>query len=90
MDHRVSTTGKEDILPAMSDEFCTGEEKLEDLENTYLDVSELRIANNVKPAVYSMAYALGGLSRCEEGHGRICQEIPDFEPWQLNVLYEDT
>lgn len=55
--------GKEDRLYAMSDEFCTGEEKLEDLKNTYLDVSQLRITNNVKQAVYPMAYALDRLSR---------------------------
>lgn len=68
----------------MSDEFCIGE-KLEDLKNTYLDVSQLRITNNVKQAVYSLTYALDGLSRCEEGHGpympgNTCAYIPDFEP----------
>nr|APX52634.1 vomeronasal 2 receptor 1 [Microcebus ravelobensis] len=87
-DHRVNMTGKEDRLHAMSDTFCTGEEKLEDLKNTYLDVSQLRITNNVKQAVYSMAYALDSLSRCEEGRGpyvpgNTCAFIPDFEPWQL-------
>lgn len=50
--------GKEDRLRAMSDTFFTAEEKLEDLKNTYLDVAQLRITNNVKQAVYSMAYAL--------------------------------
>ncbi|VFV32694.1 vomeronasal type-2 receptor 1-like [Lynx pardinus] len=83
-----SEFGKEDRLHAMSDEFCIGEEKLEDLKNTYLDVSQLRITNNVKQAVYSLTYALDGLSRCEEGHGpympgNTCVYIPDFEPWQL-------
>ncbi|XP_069329162.1 vomeronasal type-2 receptor 1-like [Eulemur rufifrons] len=87
-DHRVNMTGKEDRSHAMSDTFCTGEEKLEDLKNTYLDVSQLRITNNVKQAVYSMAYALDGLSTCEEGRGpyvpgNTCAYIPDFEPWQL-------
>ncbi|XP_023443408.2 vomeronasal type-2 receptor 1-like [Dasypus novemcinctus] len=87
-DHRKNMTGKEDRLYAMSDTFCTGEEKLEDLKNTYLDVSQLRITNNVKQAVYAMAYALDHLSRCEEGQGpfvpgNTCAYIPDFEPWQL-------
>ena len=45
-------TGKEDRLYDMSDQLCTGEEKLEDLKNTYLDTSQLRITNNVKQAVY--------------------------------------
>ena len=55
--------GKEDRLYAISDNFCTGEEKLENLKNACLDVSQLRITNNVKQAVYSMAYALDRLSR---------------------------
>ncbi|XP_037683290.1 vomeronasal type-2 receptor 1-like [Choloepus didactylus] len=88
IDHRENMTGKEDRLYAMSDKFCTGEEKLEDLENTYLDVSQLRITNNVRQAVYALAYAMYHLSRCEEGKGPFipgesCAYLPDFEPWQL-------
>ncbi|KAM9604295.1 LOW QUALITY PROTEIN: vomeronasal type-2 receptor 1-like [Trichechus inunguis] len=88
IDHRMNMTGKEDRLYAMSDKFCTGKEKLEDLKNTYLDVSQLRITNNVKQAVYAMTYGPDNLSRCEEGYGpyipgNTCARIPDFEPWQL-------
>ncbi|XP_003498462.1 vomeronasal type-2 receptor 1 isoform X1 [Cricetulus griseus] len=88
VDHRVNMTGKEDRLYDMSDQLCTGEEKLEDLKNTYLDVSQLRTTNNVKQAVYAIAYALDGLSRCQEGHGpydpnNTCAYIPTFEFWQL-------
>lgn len=54
-DHWVSTIGNEDRLHVMSDKFCTREEKLEDLKNMYLDVSQLRITDNVEQAVYSMA-----------------------------------
>ncbi|XP_007521142.2 vomeronasal type-2 receptor 1-like [Erinaceus europaeus] len=87
-DHRVDVIGQGDRLQAMSDEFCTGQEKLEELQNTYLDVSQLRITNNVRQAVYALAYALDRLSRCEEGRGpyipgNTCAYIPDFEPWQL-------
>lgn len=92
IDHRVNMTGKEDRLYAMSDKLCTGEEKLEDLKNTYLDVSQLRITNNVRQAVYSMAYALDGLSRCEDGYGpyaagNYCARIPNFEPWEVSCLF---
>ncbi|XP_077016967.1 vomeronasal type-2 receptor 1-like [Tamandua tetradactyla] len=88
VDHRENMTGKEDRLYAMSDKFCTGEEKLEDLKNTYLDVSQLRITNNVKHAVYTLALALNNLINCEEGRGPFipgytCAYLPDFEPWQL-------
>nr|XP_020025630.1 LOW QUALITY PROTEIN: vomeronasal type-2 receptor 1-like [Castor canadensis] len=89
IDHRVNMTGKEDRLSAMSDQMCTGEEKLEDLNNTYLDVSQLRITNNVRQAVYALVHALDHLTRCEEGEGPFlpahsCAYIPTFEPWQLS------
>eukprot|EP00072_Mus_musculus_P003310 NP_001098085.1 vomeronasal receptor Vmn2r4 [Mus musculus] len=58
VDHRVNMTGKEDRLYDMSDQLCTGEEKLEDLKNTYLDTSQLRITNNVRQAVYLFAHAM--------------------------------
>ncbi|XP_051013211.1 vomeronasal type-2 receptor 1-like [Acomys russatus] len=88
VDHRVNMTGKEDRLYDMSDQLCTGEEKLEDLKNTYLDVSQLRITNNVKQAVYVFAHALDKLSRCQKGKGPIyphgdCPRIPDFNFFQL-------
>ncbi|XP_043072475.1 extracellular calcium-sensing receptor-like [Puntigrus tetrazona] len=37
---------------------CTGSEKLEELQNEYTDVSELRIVNKVYTAVYAVAYTL--------------------------------
>eukprot|EP00072_Mus_musculus_P003309 NP_001098084.1 vomeronasal 2, receptor 3 [Mus musculus] len=63
VDHRVNMTGKEDRLYDMSDHLCTGKEKLKDLKNTYLDTSQLRITNNVRQAVYLMAYGLDRLIR---------------------------
>ncbi|XP_006501821.1 vomeronasal type-2 receptor 1 isoform X2 [Mus musculus] len=87
VDHRVNMTGKEDRLYDMSDQLCTGEEKLEDLKNTYLDTSQLRITNNVKQAVYAIAHGLDHLSRCQEGQGPFgsnqqCAYIPTFDFWQ--------
>lgn len=49
-------TGKEDRLFDMFDQLYTRKEKLEDLKNTYLDTSQLRITNNVKQAVYAIAF----------------------------------
>uniref|UniRef100_A0A672N3J5 G-protein coupled receptors family 3 profile domain-containing protein n=1 Tax=Sinocyclocheilus grahami TaxID=75366 RepID=A0A672N3J5_SINGR len=37
---------------------CTGSEKLAELKNEYIDVSELRIANKVYTAVYAVAHTL--------------------------------
>ncbi|XP_043121043.1 extracellular calcium-sensing receptor-like [Puntigrus tetrazona] len=42
---------------------CTGSEKLEDLQNEYTDVSELRIVNKVYTAVYAVAYTLHNVFR---------------------------
>ncbi|KAB0391185.1 hypothetical protein E2I00_012715, partial [Balaenoptera physalus] len=83
-EHRVNMTGEEDRLHTMSDEFYTGKEKLEDLKNTYLDVSQLRITHNVNQIVYSMAYALDRLRRTLAIYSRkhLCI-YTDFEPWQL-------
>ena len=90
VDHRVNMTGKEDRLYDMSDQLCTGEEKLEDLKNTYLDTSQLRITNNVRQAVYLMAYALDRLSTCdlleEQRNDTTCSHIPDFEPKEVRYL----
>ncbi|XP_068939719.1 vomeronasal type-2 receptor 1-like [Petaurus breviceps papuanus] len=93
-DHRVNMTGQENRVYSMSDKLCTGEEKLEDLENTYLDVSQLRITNNVKNAVYALAYALDEMSRCVEGEGpyvpgNTCAYLESFEPWQLMYYMKD-
>ncbi|XP_051013212.1 vomeronasal type-2 receptor 1-like isoform X1 [Acomys russatus] len=93
VDHRVNMTGKKDRLYDMSDQLCTGEEKLEDLKNTYLDVSQLRITNNVKQAVYAMAYALDRLSRCDLPESDManvpCSKIPTFEPRELLIYFKN-
>ncbi|XP_052587679.1 vomeronasal type-2 receptor 1-like isoform X1 [Peromyscus californicus insignis] len=93
VDHRVNMTGKEDRLYDMSDQLCTGEERLEDLNNTYLDISQLRTTNNVKQAVYAMAYALDRLSRCDldelDKKETQCSYMPDFEPRELLTYFKN-
>ncbi|KAL6075409.1 hypothetical protein STEG23_005359, partial [Scotinomys teguina] len=92
VDHRVNMTGKEDRLYDMSDRLCTGEEKLEDLKNTYLDISQLRTTNNVKQAVYALAYALDRLTRCdldkEDKEEKKCSHMPDFEARELLAYFK--
>ncbi|CAM4720024.1 unnamed protein product [Lepidochelys kempii] len=60
-DFRINVTGRERGVHPVSDQLCTGKEKLEDIKNTYLDVSELRITYNVYNAAFTVAHALNNL-----------------------------
>uniref|UniRef100_A0A4W4FQ68 Olfactory receptor C family, w1 n=1 Tax=Electrophorus electricus TaxID=8005 RepID=A0A4W4FQ68_ELEEL len=44
---------------------CTGEERIEDTETAYNDVSQLRVTYNVHKAVYAAAQALHNLFMCQ-------------------------
>lgn len=43
---------------------CSGSEGLQDIDNPYTDVSELRISNNVYKAVYAVAHAIHSVLEC--------------------------
>ncbi|XP_075794481.1 vomeronasal type-2 receptor 1-like [Pelodiscus sinensis] len=86
-DFRTNVSGQERGVNPVFHQLCTGKEKLEDIKNTYLDVSELRITYNIYKAVFTVAHALNNLDTCVEGNGpfpkKSCAIIDDFEPWQL-------
>ncbi|XP_077344234.1 vomeronasal type-2 receptor 1-like [Lithobates pipiens] len=78
----------------ISPQLCTGKEKLSDLNNTYKDVSELRITYSVYKAVYTIANALHDLDVCVKGSGPFpgneCANLLNFEPWQLMYYLKNT
>uniref|UniRef100_A0A3P9KB62 G-protein coupled receptors family 3 profile domain-containing protein n=1 Tax=Oryzias latipes TaxID=8090 RepID=A0A3P9KB62_ORYLA len=67
--------------------LCSGEEDLQSVETTFLDVSNLRPEYNIYKAVYALVYALDQMLRCEPGRGPFsehsCASLQQLEPWQL-------
>ncbi|XP_075128870.1 LOW QUALITY PROTEIN: vomeronasal type-2 receptor 1-like [Leptodactylus fuscus] len=66
---------------------CTGQERLESVQNSYNDISSLRVTYNIYTAVHVVGKALHDLGKCKKGNGPflngICADIKNFEPWQL-------
>ncbi|XP_040285890.1 extracellular calcium-sensing receptor-like [Bufo bufo] len=59
---------------------CTGNEDLSSVNNTYVDVSQLRISSNVHNAVFAIAYALNIFWSCDN---EPCTRGHNLEPFQL-------
>ncbi|XP_061073596.1 extracellular calcium-sensing receptor [Conger conger] len=71
---------------------CTGEERIEDTDSIYNDVSQLRVTYNMHKAVYAVAHALHNMLVCQDGGGSraggrtqtsSCADINRLQPWQI-------
>ncbi|KAM5171743.1 extracellular calcium-sensing receptor-like [Mantella aurantiaca] len=83
MGQMVNTT--DSLIPLINK--CTGNESLEDVHNSYNDVSSLRVTYNVYTAVHVIVGALEDLRSCNTAMGpfsrNICEDVRNFKPWQL-------
>ncbi|XP_063349788.1 extracellular calcium-sensing receptor-like [Pelmatolapia mariae] len=72
--------------------LCTGQEELQNVDNEFLDISNLRPEYNVYKAVYALAYTLDDMLRCKPGRGPFsgnsCAALQSLEPWQLVYYLE--
>lgn len=65
---------------------CSGSERLQDVNNPFMDVSDLRISNNVYKAVYAAAHAMHNMLKCGQTGGAVnnsCVLRDDFQPNQV-------
>ncbi|KAI7802227.1 putative extracellular calcium-sensing receptor-like [Triplophysa rosa] len=69
---------------------CNGSEHLRDVQNSFTDVTDLRISDNIYKAVYAVAHAIDNLLSCEQNKSstsNACLKLNQIKPWQvLNVL----
>ncbi|XP_066541186.1 extracellular calcium-sensing receptor-like [Hoplias malabaricus] len=74
--------------PIQYNRTCTGQERIEDTETIYNDVSQLRVTYNLHKAVYAVAHALHDLLMCQKKESskdkqNQCPDIYNLQPWQV-------
>ncbi|XP_043938148.1 extracellular calcium-sensing receptor-like [Protopterus annectens] len=70
-----------------SSTYCTGEERVDQLDPSLFDVNNFRITYSVYNAVLIVAHALHNMISCKPGEGPFhngsCVNQSDFKSWQL-------
>uniref|UniRef100_A0A3Q3M6J6 Extracellular calcium-sensing receptor-like n=1 Tax=Mastacembelus armatus TaxID=205130 RepID=A0A3Q3M6J6_9TELE len=77
---------------ALGQTQCTGSERLQDINNTFTDVSQLRISNCVYKAVYAVAHAIHNILKCGQSGDRMNQTCiweENFEAKQIAKHLQD-
>ncbi|XP_029435650.1 extracellular calcium-sensing receptor-like [Rhinatrema bivittatum] len=67
--------------------LCTGDERVDSIDNSVYDVYNFRYTYKVSNAVYALAHALNDMYLCVPGQGPFkngsCANIHNYQPWQL-------
>uniref|UniRef100_A0A3Q3M5W6 Extracellular calcium-sensing receptor-like n=1 Tax=Mastacembelus armatus TaxID=205130 RepID=A0A3Q3M5W6_9TELE len=77
---------------ALGQTQCTGSERLQDINNTFTDVSQLRISNCVYKAVYAVAHAIHNILKCGQSGDRMNQTCiweENFEAKQVKGHFHE-
>ncbi|XP_066566414.1 extracellular calcium-sensing receptor [Amia ocellicauda] len=72
--------------PQNNNTKCTGNERLDQIDNAFFDVTQLRVTYNVYKAVYAIAHSIHNLLFCgKEGNNsvQLCNNVSTVEPWQV-------
>ncbi|XP_073479803.1 extracellular calcium-sensing receptor-like [Aquarana catesbeiana] len=74
-------------VPSTSVKYCTGNESLENIQNSFTDISNLRVTYSAYMAVHVVAKALEDLRTCYNIKNlyvnKICSNIFNFRPFEL-------
>ncbi|XP_063302495.1 extracellular calcium-sensing receptor-like [Pelobates fuscus] len=74
--------------------FCTGNESMESILDSYYDLSSSSTAYNLYNAINVIAKSLHDLQTCQKGKGPFtngtCADLQNFKPWQLSYYIQNS
>lgn len=66
--------------------LCCGAERLQDVHNSFTDVSELRISNNVYKAAYAVAHALQSMLKCGTDNAFTKESCASYDNFKMEEV----